>query len=130
MSLAGECGRRIKFRADGWVDPFDFDGFQVCGFALRLLTRNFFDLAIEPFVGDHFEVGHLCVKPNTVLTTAFDIDRERFLAGPAGVPRDGEGVCSGIEMDGHETTRADVGDPLRAVKEPAGERLLAFWKES
>ena len=130
LSLAGECRRRIKFGSDRRVDPFDFDGFHVCGFALRLRTRNFFNLTIESFIGDHFEIGHLCVEPNAVLTATFNIDHERFRARPGRVPGDSEGVRSRIEMERHETTEAHMGDTLWAVEEPPGERLLTFWKET
>jgi hypothetical protein len=125
LRLAGKCGGRIKFRTYSRVNPFDFDRFQVCGFPLRLLTRNFFDLAIEPFEWDHFEVGHLCVEPDTVLTAAFDIDHKRFLAWPGRMPRDGERVRPGIEMERDKTTGAHMGDSLQSVEEPADERLLA-----
>jgi hypothetical protein len=46
LTLVGEDCRRVKFGADHWVDPLDFEGIHVCGFALRKLTRNFFDLAV------------------------------------------------------------------------------------
>jgi hypothetical protein len=130
LTLVREGCRRVKFGADGWVDPLDSDGIHVCGFALRQLTRNFFDLAVEVFIGDHFEVGHLRVKPNAVSTAAFDIDHEWLLAGPAGVPGNGEGVRSRIEMEGHEAAGSHVNQPLRAVEKPAGKRLLAFGKET
>jgi hypothetical protein len=47
LTLVGEGCRRVKFGADRLVDLLDFDGIHVCGFALRQLTRNFFDLAVE-----------------------------------------------------------------------------------
>jgi len=37
---------------------------------------------------------------------------------------------SGLEMKGHEAAGLDVGQWLRAVEEPAGEGLLASWKET
>ena len=33
-----------------------------------------------------------------MLTASFNVDQELVLAGPCGVPRDGEGVFSGTEM--------------------------------
>jgi hypothetical protein len=51
LTLVREGCRRVKFGADGWVDPLDSDGIHVCGFALRQLTRNFFDLAVEEMEG-------------------------------------------------------------------------------
>jgi hypothetical protein len=130
LTLVGKGCRGVKFGARGWVDLLDFDGIHVCGFALRQLTRNFFDLAVEVFIGDHFEVDHLRVKPNAVSTAALDIDHEWLLAGPGRVPRNGKGVCSGIEMEGHESAGSHVSQSLRAVEEPAGKRLLTFWKET
>jgi|SRR5277367_6707144 len=129
-TLAGEDSRRVKFGADSRIDALDFDGLHVGGFALRLRTGNFFDLAVEPFIGNQFEVGHLCGEPNAVLTAPFNVDQELVLAGSCGVPRDGEGVFSGIEMKTHEVTGLDVDQWLWAVEEPPGERLLARWKEA
>ena len=130
LALVGEGCRRVKFGADSWVDPLDLDGIHVGGFALRQLTRNFFDLAVEVFVGDHFEVGHLRVKPNAVSTAGFYIDHERILAGAGGVPRNSKGVRSGSEMEGHEAAGPHVSQSLRTIEEPTGERLLAFRKKT
>jgi hypothetical protein len=52
LTLAPEGCPRVEFGADGWVDLLDFDGLQVCCVALRLLTGNFFDLAVPPTI--HF----------------------------------------------------------------------------
>ena len=109
LTVTGEGCRRVEFGTDSWVDSLDLDRLHVCGFTLRLLTWKFFDLAVEPLKGDHFEVGHLCVQPNAVLTATLHVDYKRLLAGSGGVPGDGEGVCSGIEMKGHEAAGADVG---------------------
>jgi hypothetical protein len=35
LFLPGKGHRRGKVRACGWVDLLDFDGFQMCRFALR-----------------------------------------------------------------------------------------------
>jgi hypothetical protein len=50
LTLAPEGCPRVEFGADGWVDLLDFDGLQVCCVALRLLTGNFFDLAVPPTI--------------------------------------------------------------------------------
>src|ERR1700722_15371771 len=129
LTLVGKGCRGVKFGARGWFDLLDFDGIHVCGFALRQLTRNFFDLAVEVFIGDHFEVDHLRIKPNTVSTAAFYIEHELVLAGPGGVPRNGKGVRSGIEMEGHEAAGSHVHQSLWTIEEPTGKRLLASRKE-
>jgi len=130
QALAREGRRRIKFSADSGFDPLDLDRLHVARFALRLLTWNFFDLAVEPFIGNHFEVRHERIEPDAILTAGLNVDQELVLAWLPGVPGDGEGVCSRIKMKGNESTRANVRQSLRTVKEPSSERLPASWKET
>lgn len=75
-ALAGEARRRVKLRTDGWVDPLNFDRLHVRGFALRVLTGNLSNLAVDPFIRDQFEVGHLCVESNAILTAASHVDHQ------------------------------------------------------
>lgn len=75
-AFAGEARRRVKIRADGWIDPLYLDRLHASGFALRLAAGNLFDLAVDPFIRDRFEVGHLCVESNATLTAAYHVDHE------------------------------------------------------
>ncbi len=108
-TLAGKVGRRVKFGTDGWVDPLDIEGFQMCCFALRPLARNLFDLVLPLAI--HFKIHHFCEEPDAVLTAVLHVDYQRLFAGPSGA-HVGKGVLAEIEMDPNlpvpETARGRV----------------------
>jgi hypothetical protein len=130
LADAGEGCRSVEFGADGWVNSLDVEGLQVCGFALRLLAGDLFDPAVEPLKWKDFEVDHFRVQSNAILTAGFDFYHERLLAGLSSAPGNGEGVCSGQEMKGHEAAGADVRQRLLFVEEPTGKGLRALWKKA
>ncbi|HZQ41982.1 MAG TPA: hypothetical protein VFA99_01955 [Acidobacteriaceae bacterium] len=125
MPAWNSCGG-VKFDADGWINPLNLDWLQMCSFALRPLARNLFDLVLPP--GIHLQISHFCKETNTVLPTVLYVDYERFLAG-AGGARCGEGVRSGVEMEGYKAPVAEAGQSLLPVNKPAAKGLPAFGKE-
>src|SRR5580692_2572707 len=109
---AREGGRKVEFGANGWINPLDFDGLQGCGFTLRLLAGNLFNLVFP--LGIHFQVHQVCKKSNAVLTAGSDVDHERLLGGPAGA-LDGEGVCAGTEVDHVDANPTQVRRPVPSL---------------
>ena len=109
LTLGGEDCSRVKLGTSRWMDASQLDGLQVGSFTLRLLAGYLLDVAGMPFEGYYLVVGHFCIDPDAVLASRFEADHERFFAGSVRVPRNGEGVCSRIEMEDHEAPWANVG---------------------
>lgn len=99
QAVVGKGRRRIEFGADGRGDPFRFDGFQVCSFALRLLAGHLFDLVllyVKPS-----EVHHFREQPNAMMAAVSHINYQRARVGPFGTAEI-ERVCPRIEMEDRE----------------------------